>query len=154
MTDAAPDLSTYQPGQLIARGVSRLLASHDFWSLEEFVPARGLRMDVMGLGPKGELWCVECKSSRADYNADSKWQGYLEYCDRFFWAVGPDFPVELLPEESGLILADAWGGEIVRLPVESKLPGARRKALTLKLARDTARRLSSLRDPGGPGGML
>ena len=108
MSDTAPDLSLLQPGQLIARGTCRLLASHDFWCLEEFVPTRGLRMDVMAIGPKGELWCVECKSSRADYAADSKWQGYLEYCDRFFWAVGPEFPVELLPEESGLILADAF----------------------------------------------
>lgn len=153
MTDTALDIATLQPGQLIARGVCRLLASHDYWCLEEFVPTRGLRMDVMGVGPKGELWCVECKSSRADYASDSKWQGYLDYCDRFFWAVGPDFPTELLPEETGLIIADAWGGEILRLPDETKLAGARRKAMTLKLARDTARRLSWLRDPNGPGSM-
>jgi hypothetical protein len=153
MSDTAPDLSLLQPGQLIARGTCRLLASHDFWCLEEFVPTRGLRMDVMAIGPKGELWCVECKSSRADYAADSKWQGYLEYCDRFFWAVGPEFPVELLPEESGLILADAWGGEIVRMPEVSKLAGARRKSTTLKFARDTARRLTVMRDPTGPVGI-
>ncbi|WP_407493188.1 MmcB family DNA repair protein [Pseudooceanicola sp. MF1-13] len=152
MNDHSPDLSQFQPGQLIARGVCRLLASHDFWCLEEFVPKRGLRMDVMAVGPKGELWCVECKSSRADYMGDAKWQGYLEFCDRFFWAVGPDFPVELLPDETGLILADAWGGEIVRYPDETKLAPARRKATTLKLARDTARRLQWTRDPGTPGG--
>lgn len=150
MTEFISELADLQPGQLIARGVCRLLASHDFCSLEEFVPTRGLRMDVMAIGPKGELWCVECKSSRADYASDSKWQGYLDYCDRFFWAVGPDFPVELLPDETGLILADAWGGEIVRMPGESKLSGARRKAMTLKLARDTARRYAWLRDPSGP----
>jgi len=150
MSDPSPDLSLYQPGQLIARGVCRLLASHDFWCLEEFVPVRGRRVDVMALGPKGELWCIECKSSRADFMSDAKWQGYLDYCDRFFWAVGPEFPVELLPDETGLILADAWGGEIVRYPEESKLAPARRKATTLKLARDTARRLQIHRDPGTP----
>lgn len=154
MTEPATDLSTFQPGQLIARGVCRLLASHDFSCLEEFVPSRGMRMDVMALGPKGELWCVECKSSRADYASDSKWQGYLEYCDRFFWGVGPEFPIDLLPEETGLILADAWGGEIVRMPEVSRLSGARRKAVTLKLARDTARRLMALRDPGAVGIVL
>ncbi len=142
-----PDLTQMQPGQLIARGVCRMLASHNFTCLEEFVPKRGLRLDVIGLGPRGELWIVECKSSRADYMSDSKWQGYLEFGDRFFWAVDPDFPVDLLPEETGLILADAWGGEIVRMPDETKLAGARRKALTLKLARDTARRLQGYRDP-------
>ncbi|MGR3549554.1 MmcB family DNA repair protein [Pseudooceanicola sp.] len=158
MTETPPetafDPTLLQPGQLIARGVARLLASHDYWGLEEFVPARGLRVDVMAIGPKGELWCIECKSSRADYLSDAKWQGYLPYCDRFFWAVGPDFPVELLPEESGLIIADAWGGEIVRMPDEDRLSGARRKAMTQKLARDTARRLTCARDPHTPGGMI
>ena len=158
MSDISPDTAfdpaLHQPGQLIARGVCRLLASHDFWGVEEFVPARGLRMDVMAVGPKGELWCIECKSSRADYMTDSKWQGYLAFCDRFFWAVGPDFPVDLLPDETGLILADAWGGEIVRMPGETRLPGARRKAMTQKLARDTARRLTAMRDPGGPAALF
>ncbi|EAQ03364.1 hypothetical protein OB2597_02052 [Pseudooceanicola batsensis HTCC2597] len=154
MTDTASETNLLQPGQLIARGVCRLLASHDFWCLEEFVPARGLRMDVMAIGPKGELWCVECKSSRADFMSDTKWQGYLDYCDRFFWAVDPEFPVDLLPAQSGLILADAWGGEILRYPDVSRLAGARRKAMTLKLARDTARRLQALRDPAGPSALL
>ncbi|WP_276715238.1 MmcB family DNA repair protein [Pseudooceanicola nitratireducens] len=153
MTEMTQDLSLLQPGQLIARGVCRLLASHDFCCLEEFVPKRGRRVDVMAIGPKGELWCVECKSSRADYMSDAKWQGYLEYCDLFFWAVDTDFPVEILPEDSGLILADAWGGEIVRYPKETKLAPARRKAMTLKLARDTARRLQGYRDPTA-GGIL
>ncbi|MGI3167800.1 MmcB family DNA repair protein [Pseudooceanicola sp. C21-150M6] len=154
MSITEPDLSLFQPGQLIARGVSRLLLSHDFAVLEEFVPTRGLRVDVMGVGPKGELWVVECKSSRADYMSDSKWQGYLEFCDRFFWAVGPDFPVELLPEESGLIIADAWGGEIVRMPSEVKLAGARRKMLMQKIARDGLRRLQGYRDPQITSGLL
>ena len=54
---------------------------------------------------------------------------------------------------TGLILADAWGGEILRMPGETKLAGARRKAMTLKFARDTARRLQGYRDPGGPSGV-
>ena len=71
-----------QPGQKLARGVARHLRNHQFVSVEEFVPSRGLRVDVMGLGPKGELWVVECKSSRADFQSDAKWHGYLEWCDR------------------------------------------------------------------------
>lgn len=152
--DETSTLAALQPGQLIARGVCRALAGYNFTSLEEFVPKRGLRVDVLALGPKGEIWVVECKSSRADYMSDSKWQGYLEFCDRFFWAVDTDFPVELLPDDTGLIMADAWGGEILRMPVETKLAGARRKALTLKFARDTARRLQGLRDPRTPNGIL
>lgn len=137
----------FQPGQKLARGVARHLATRGFVSIEEFVPTRGLRVDVIGLGPKGELWVVECKSSRADYLSDSKWQGYLEWCDRFFWAVDTEFPTDLLPAETGLIIADAYDAEIVRMSPETKLAGARRKKLVQKFATDAARRLHSLRDP-------
>lgn len=71
-----------QPGQLLARGVSRHMLSYDFVTVEELVPTKGLRVDVMALGPKGEVWIIECKSSRADFQGDHKWQGYLEWCDR------------------------------------------------------------------------
>lgn len=141
------DLSTFQPGQLLARGVGRHLRSMDFVCVEELVPARGLRVDVMALGPKGEVWVIECKSSRADFMSDSKWQGYLEWCDRFFWAVDADFPTELLPDETGLILADAYDAEVVRMAPEDKLAAARRKVMVQQFARTAAMRLQCLRDP-------
>lgn len=137
-----------QPGQILARGVCRHLRGYDFVTVEELVPARGLRVDVMALGPKGEVWVIECKSSRADFQSDSKWQGYLEWCDRFFWAVDDRFPVELLPEETGLILADGYGAEIVRMGPETRLAPARRKVMVQKFARHAAVRLQALRDPG------
>ena len=141
------DLTCYQPGQLLARGVCRHLRSFDFVCVEELVPTRGLRVDVMALGPKGEIWIVECKSSRADFQSDHKWQGYLEWCDRFFWAVAGDFPTELLPDETGLILADAYDGEVVRMAPEAKLAAARRKVMVQKFARHAASRLHGFRDP-------
>lgn len=136
-----------QPGQLLARGVCRHLASHDFVCAEEFVPEPGKRVDVMALGPKGEIWVVECKSSRADFRADGKWEGYLDWCDRYFWAVHETFPSELLPPETGLLIADAYDAEIIRMAPEVRLPAARRTALTRKFARQVARRLQALRDP-------
>ena len=139
---------TLQPGQILARGVARHLRLHDFVSVEEFVPTRGLRMDVFALGPKGEFWVIECKSSRADFAADAKWQGYLEWGDRYFWAVDADFPTELLPPETGLIIADGYDGEIVRMGPETKLAPARRKVMMQKFARHAASRLQGLRDPG------
>lgn len=138
----------FKPGQLLARGVSRFLLTHDFVSVEELVPTSGLRVDVMALGPKGEIWIVECKSSRADYQSDRKWQGYLEWCDRFFWAVDADFPTDLLPDDSGLIIADSYGGEILRMGPETKLAPARRKVMTHKFARHAALRQQAARDPG------
>ncbi|TCP43169.1 MmcB family DNA repair protein [Rhodovulum marinum] len=144
---ARPAPAPLAPGQLIARGVCRHLRDLGFACVEELVPTGGLRVDVMALGPRGEVWIVECKSSRADYTSDRKWQGYLDWCDRFFWAVGAEFPTDLLPAETGLILADGYGAEIVREAPEVRLAGARRKVVTQKFARHAALRLQALRDP-------
>ena len=142
-----PAEAPLQPGQLLARGVARHLLGHDFVAVLELVPAPGLRVDVMALGPRGEIWIVECKSSRIDYVSDRKWQGYLQWCDRFFWAVDGDFPVDLLPDETGLILADSYDAEIVRMAPDQPMAGARRKAMLVKFARHAALRLQGLRDP-------
>ena len=136
-----------QPGQLIARGTARHLRRLDFICLEEFVPVSGLRVDLMAVGPKGQIWVIECKSSRADYQSDGKWQGYLEWCDRFYWAVPPEFPTELLPAGTGLIFADAYDGEIIRAAPETKLKPARRKKILLKFGRNAADRLHGYTDP-------
>jgi len=128
------------PGFEIARGVWRHLDTLNMTALTEFVPVRGLRVDVIALSAKGEIWIVECKSSLADFRTDTKWQGYLEWCDRFFWAVPQDFPVEVLPNETGLIIADRFDAAIVREAPLDKMAAARRKAMTLKLARTAMRR--------------
>jgi hypothetical protein len=146
-----PESLPAMPGQRLARGVARALRQFGFVSVEELVPAPGLRVDLMALGPKGEIWVIECKSSRADFRADQKWQGYLEWCDRFFWAVDGDFPAGLLPEGSGLILADAYDAEIVRMGPETPLAPARRKVMLQKFARHAASRLQAFRDPGVAG---
>jgi hypothetical protein len=152
MTEPAPRLMT--PGQSLARGVCRHLRAYDFVTVEELVPTAGLRVDVMALGPRGEVWIVECKSGRADFAADRKWQGYLEWCDRFFWAVDADFPTDLLPDGTGLIVGDAYDAEILRMGPESRLAGARRKVMMQKFARHAAQRLQALRDPGMTGGLI
>ena len=136
-----------QPGVVLARGVCRMLAQRGFASLTEFSTRDGLRMDVCALGPKGEVWCVEVKSSRADFLSDRKWEGYLGWCDRFFFAVPESFPDELLPPEHGLIRADAWGGDVLRWGAEEKLAGARRKSMTLAFARNAALKVQALADP-------
>ena len=139
------------PGQRLQRGVCRGLRALDFVCVEELIPTAGLRVDVMALGPRGEVWVVECKSGRADFMADRKWQGYLDWCDRFFWAVDADFPVALLPEGTGLILADAYDAEVVRMAPEMPLTGARRKVVLRTFARTAAGRLQTMRDPGFSG---
>jgi hypothetical protein len=142
--ESVPDIA---PGILLARGVCRMLAQHGFASLTEFTTRDALRMDVCALGPKGEVWCIEVKSSRSDFMSDRKWEGYLDWCDRFFFAVPENFPDELLPSEHGLIRADGYGAEILRWGLEAKLAGARRKTMTLQFARNAAQRMSALTDP-------
>lgn len=152
--DTGADHCKELPGQRLARGVCRLLLSLDMMPLVEFVPERGRRVDVMALGRSGEIWVVECKSSRADFVSDNKWQGYLPWCDRFFFATPADFPHDILPEPHGLILADDYGGEILRMGAESRLSAARRRALTVRFARHAASRLASLEGDSGPHGQF
>jgi hypothetical protein len=139
--------SPLAPGQRLARGTCRHLASLGFAVVEEVIPTPGLRVDVMALGPRGEIWVVECKSSRADFMSDAKWQGYVPWCDRFFWAVDTVFPTDLLPIQTGLIIADPYDAEVIRMAPEAKLSAPRRRAITQIFARTAALRLQALRDP-------
>ena len=134
-------------GQLIARGVCRHLKQYNFECLEEFVPIRGSRVDIMAIGPKGELWIIECKSSLADYTQDTKWEKYLPFCDRYFWAVPKGFPIEILPKEDGLIIADSYEAEIIKMAPYRMMKASQRKKITLKIARNAANRLRRFIDP-------
>ena len=101
------------------------------------------------MADSGEIWIVEIKSSLEDFRCDQKWPEYREFCDRLFFAVAPTFPRQVLPEDTGLIVADRYGGEVLRPAPEHKLAGARRKAMTLRLARTAALRLQGVIDPEG-----
>ena len=133
----------------ICRGVARLLRAHGLAAISELALANGRRADVVAIADSGEIWIVEIKSCLEDFRADQKWPEYREFCDRLFFAVAPTFPREVLPEDTGLIVADRYGGEIVRAAPEHKLAGARRKAMTLRLARSAALRLQGVIDPEG-----
>ena len=138
----------------VALGARRLLASHGFASVTELTLASGRRADIIALGAAGAIWIVEIKSCVADFRADAKWPDYRDYCDRFFFAVPNGFPTDILPDESGLILADSFGAAMVREAPEHRLAGARRKAVTLRFAQAAAGRLHVLVDPQGAGGWM
>jgi hypothetical protein len=134
--------------QLLCRGVCRALTDLGYAPLTEFRLASGRRADIFALSDRGEAVIVEIKSSVEDYRADHKWPEYQPWCDRFYFAVAEGFPRELVPEECGLIVADAWSAVILRdSPVRALAP-ARRKALTLRAALAGAERLLRLTDPG------
>jgi hypothetical protein len=122
----------------LTRGVARLLSEMGLAVLLEFKLPNGRRADLCGLCPKGGFTIVEIKSCREDLAADGKWEEYRDYCDRFYFGVSEVFPFEMIPEEEGLIVADAFGGAVVREAETQKLSGARRKATTLRFARQAA----------------
>jgi hypothetical protein len=131
----------------ICRGVCRTLAEAGYATLTEVTLATGRRVDVMAIDRKGEILVVEIKSSVADFRADRKWQDYLEFCDRFAFAVAPDFPQTLLPAEVGLLVADAYEALVLREGAPSPLPAARRKHLMLRFAHVASARLLRRDDP-------
>lgn len=124
----------------VTRGAARLLADMGYAPLLEVGLPNGRRADVMALGRKGDIVICEVKSGVEDYRVDRKWPEYAPFCDAFFFAVAPEFPQGLLPEHPGLIVADGFGGAVVRDPPSTPLAPARRKALTLAFARLAAMR--------------
>jgi len=136
----------------VARGVTRLFCRQDLFAICEMPLPNGRRADLMAIDPKGELTIVEIKVAKADLVGDGKWTDYLDYCDRFFWAVPPHLAHLLeqerfLPGDAGLIVADRYDAAVVRHAAHRPLAPARRKAELLRFARRAARRLAAQIDP-------
>jgi hypothetical protein len=126
----------------VARGVSRLLLEQGYSPILELTLPNGRRLDVAAIGPGGELLGVEIKVALADLRGDAKWPEYLDYCDLFYFAIPPDFPHEHVPHETGLIVADRYGGAVIKEAEVQTLHASRRKAVTISFARCAAERLS------------
>ena len=137
------------------RGVQRLLRAAGYASISEAPLSSGRRADVLAVGPgRGEIVIAEIKSSRADFLSDHKWREYRPWCDQFFFAIPPGLDPELMPPEEGLIIADAWGGEIMRAARKRPLAAARRKAVILLFAQLAAQRLHDSLDPQAGRGLI
>jgi hypothetical protein len=131
---------------LIRRGTTRLLYSLGFASIPELPLRSGRRADLVAVGPTGEILVVEIKSSVADFRSDQKWREYLAHCDRLLFAVTPQFPAELIPLDVGLIVADAYGGTLVREGEHHLLASATRKLMLISVARASSIRLAAIND--------
>jgi hypothetical protein len=128
----------------VARGVSRLLIQEGYSPILEFTLANGRRLDVAALGADGTVVGVEIKVALGDLKGDMKWPEYLEFCELFYFAIPPNFPDEFVPPGTGLIVADRYGGAIVRPSPVATLHASRRKAVTLSFAKVAAERLASV----------
>lgn len=133
--------------QSVTRGAARLMVDLGYAPLLEVCLPNGRRADVMAIGPRGDIVICEVKSGIEDYGVDRKWGEYGPFCDAFYFAVAPEFPSDILPDHPGLIVADGFGGAVVRDAPLAPLAPARRKALTIAFARLGAMR--TLRDYAG-----
>jgi len=136
----------------VARGTQRLLVAHGLTCIGELPLASGRRADLVALRHDGEIWIVEIKSSVEDFRVDQKWPEYRAHCDRLFFATAAHVPAEIFPEDAGLIVADAYGAELLREAPEHRLHAATRRSMMLAFAHAAARRLQALSDPTGPYG--
>ena len=123
------------------------MRAYGYASVTELVLCDGRRADIVALAPDGTITIVEIKSSVADYKADSKWQFYQAHCDRLLFAIPAHVPSSLMPNEAGLIIADAYGAEMVREAVERRLAAATRRAMFIRFGHAAAEQLHRLSDP-------
>ena len=150
---AQPDSGQPHTAKDVARGIMRLFARNDIWCLGEIALKNGRRADLMGVDAKGLVVIVEIKVARGDLLGDGKWPDYLDFCDRFFWGVPPGLDRSPLqteayqPDRCGVIVADAYDGEILRPAPLEPLAAARRKVQVERLARIAMRRHTGLLDP-------
>ncbi len=129
---------------MVRRGVERYFDKLGYVSLAELTLASGRRCDLIALSPRGVFVIIEIKSSVEDFRADSKWPEYNEFCDQLYFATHAKVPPEIFPQQAGLIVADAYGAEVLRESETDKLAAATRKALMLRFARTASSRLAAL----------
>jgi hypothetical protein len=142
--DTEPAASRPDVTVAVTRGAVRVFRGLGYVALAEVTLPNARRADLMAISPRGELFIAEVKSSVEDFRVDRKWRDYLDFCDRFAFAVAPEFPQDILPEEPGLLVCDGFGGALVRDAPLSPLTGSRRKALTIAFARLAALRASGV----------
>lgn len=135
---------------VVRRGVQRLLSEFGAAVLPELPLANGRRADLVAVTRHGDIWIIEIKSSIEDFRTDLKWPEYRLFCDRFFFATHPAVEQSIFPQECGFILSDGYGAEIMREAPEHRLAAPARKALTLRIARAGAMRLTAAEMAGIP----
>ena len=146
-----PDGRQSEAALRIARGARRMMRNLGYATMTEMPLASGRRADIVALGPDGALVIVEVKSSLGDFRVDAKWPDYRAHCDRLYFAIALDTPAHVFPQDAGLIIADAFGAEILREAPTHHLAPATRRSMILRFGRLAAERLHRLDDPDPTG---
>ncbi len=125
----------------VTRGVCRMLNELGYETLREFRVGSKRRVDVIGLNADGEFIIVEVKSTAADFRSDRKWREYLVFCEKFYFAVPENFPQSMLPEECGVVVADGFGGVVLRQSTIGSMNGNRKRSQLVRFAMTAGNRL-------------
>jgi hypothetical protein len=83
-----------------------------------------LRADLLAVNMRGEVVIVEVKSSYADFKHDKKWYGYVDFCNRLFFAVSEETYAkvfDLIPKGIGIIIVDQYGKAAVKQKATSSV---------------------------------
>lgn len=144
-----PDGRQSETALAVSRGTRRLLRRLNFSTITELPLLTGRRADIVALAVDATILIIEIKSSAADFRADTKWRDYRAHCDRFYFAIPETVPMDIIPDDVGLILADAYSGDIIREAPEHRVAPATRRAMLMRFAHAAAHRLHRLSDPGG-----
>ena len=76
----------------IARSVASYFSRKKHAVYTELGLLRGgsLRADLLAVTIRGQITIVEIKSSLQDFRSDKKWQLYLPFCHKFYWAMSEE----------------------------------------------------------------
>ena len=99
---------------LVRRAAARLCVQLGWAPVHEVPLPNHRRADILALRPDGGFACIEVKSGPRDFLTDAKWPEYRAYADALYFAVDDDFPLALLPEDAGLIVAHGLDAEVLR----------------------------------------
>jgi hypothetical protein len=138
----------------IRRAAARLCGQLGWVRVHEMVLPNSRRADIMALRPDGGFVCIEVKSGARDFLVDSKWSEYRQYSDALYFAVDADFPLDLLPDDTGLIVTHALTADLLREAPAHPLPPKLRRVLLHRFATLAALRLAALEDPAGASALL
>jgi hypothetical protein len=133
---------------MVRRAAARLCLQLGWSPVHEVPLPNNRRADILALRGDGGFACIEVKSGVRDFLCDGKWPEYRDFSDALYFAVDADFPLALLPPDTGVIVAVGREAEVVREAPGHALPAARRRALLTRFAVLAAGRLAVLEDPG------
>ena len=127
----------------IFQAVMRFYTEGGYACLPEFTLKTNRRPDITCLHKDGTIIMIEVKSSVTDFKTDKKWHEYAEWADKLYFAVGDDFPTDILPDaqQCGIIITDGFDCHMMREAPVHKLAAARRHHLIRRLARTAMHRL-------------